>query len=213
MTASPDVLRWRAGEEDAGERLDRRVAARLGVARHQVQRWIRAGRVLVDGEPAKASHPLGGGESIECRPLAAAMDEEFLPEEGELAVLCQEPSFVVIDKPAGLAVHRGAGRSGGTLANRLLARYPEIAEVGGPGRPGIVHRLDLDTTGVMVVARTPQAYQTLSRDFASRKVEKSYLAIVYGLPSPAPLAASSGRWAATRATARRWRCAAAAGRR
>ena len=102
---------------------------------------------------------------------------------------------MVIDKPSGLSVHPGAGRPSGTLAHRLLARYPEMAEVGGPGRPGIVHRLDKDTTGVLVAARTPAAYQRLSADFAARRVAKTYLAIVHGVPrAPAgDIAAAIGR--------------------
>jgi 23S rRNA pseudouridine1911/1915/1917 synthase len=101
-----------------------------------------------------------------------------------LAVLYEDPGIVVLDKPAGLTVHPGAGRATGTLAHRLLARYPEMAGVGGEGRPGIVHRLDQGTSGVLVVARTPTAYTRLARAFSSREVEKRYLAIVYGEPAP-----------------------------
>jgi 23S rRNA pseudouridine1911/1915/1917 synthase len=100
-------------------------------------------------------------------------------------VLHEDAELVVLDKPAGLAVHPGAGRASGTLAHLLLARYPEMAGVGGPGRPGIVHRLDQGTSGVMVVARTAAAYQRLSRAFAGRRVVKRYLGIVYGAPRPA----------------------------
>ena len=177
-------IRWRVEEAAAGERLDRHAAARLQVARHQVQRWIRDGRVLVDGGPAKPAHPLAGGELVECSPPPPPGDDELRPEAGELRLLHEDAELVVVDKPAGLAVHRGAGRPGGTLANRLLARYPEMAAVGGAGRPGIVHRLDLDTTGAMAVARTPAAYQALSEAFAERRVDKAYLAIVYGEPRP-----------------------------
>ena len=87
--------------------------------------------------------------------------------------------------PPGLAVHPGAGRPGGTLANRLLHRYPEIAGIGGPGRPGIVHRLDLDTTGLVAVARSERAYRGLTAAFAARAVAKTYVALVYGSPRPA----------------------------
>jgi 23S rRNA pseudouridine1911/1915/1917 synthase len=91
----------------------------------------------------------------------------------------------VLDKPAGLTVHPGAGRPSGTLVHRLLARYPELAGVGGPGRPGIVHRLDRGTSGVLVVARNPRAYAALSGAFAARTIGKRYLAVVYGAPRPA----------------------------
>jgi 23S rRNA pseudouridine1911/1915/1917 synthase len=107
------------------------------------------------------------------------------PEAGPLAVLYEDEAVVVLDKPAGLTVHPGAGRRSGTLAHRLLAHYPEMAGIGGPGRPGIVHRLDRGTSGAMVVARTDAAYQRLAADFAARRVDKRYLAVAYGRPSPA----------------------------
>jgi 23S rRNA pseudouridine1911/1915/1917 synthase len=185
MAEESAPVRWRVEEADEGERLDRHASGRLEVARNRVQRWIREGWVLVDGAPAKSSHPVAAGEQIECRPQPVADEADLRPEPGELRLLHEDPDLVAIDKPAGLAVHRGAGRPDGTLANRLLDRYPEIAAVGGPGRPGIVHRLDLDTTGVMVVARTALAYRRLSEAFAERRVDKRYLAIVYGAPRPA----------------------------
>lgn len=104
------------------------------------------------------------------------------PEPGELTILHEDKWLLALDKPAGLAVHPGAGRSSGTLVHRLLARYPELAGVGGPGRPGIVHRLDLGTTGLLLVARTATAYAALSRAFAERQVAKEYLAVVLGSP-------------------------------
>ena len=175
---------WRVEEAEAGERLDRHVAARLGETRSRVQRWIRDGAVRVEAAAAKPSHPVAAGERIDCTPPPASEAVGLEPEEGELALLHEDDDIVALDKPAGLAVHRGAGRPAGTLANRLLARYPEMAEVGGPGRPGIVHRLDLDTTGVMVVARTPAAYLALGEAFAERRVAKTYLAVAYGAPRP-----------------------------
>jgi 23S rRNA pseudouridine1911/1915/1917 synthase len=116
-------------------------------------------------------------------PPAASADLQ--PEPGELTVLHEDDDLAVLDKPAGLVVHPGAGRTGGTLAHFLLARWPRLAGVGGPGRPGIVHRLDRGTSGALVVALTPAAYQGLSQDFAARRVAKSYLAIVYGVPKSA----------------------------
>lgn len=168
-----------------GERLDRFVARALDLPRNQVQQWIRAGLVRVAGEPAdKVSQPLAAGEEVRCRP-PERRDERVVAEPGELAVLYEDDSLVVLDKPAGLVVHPGAGRRTGTLVHRLLARYPEIEGVGGPGRPGIVHRLDQGTSGVMVVARTDAAYRVLSAAFAERRVDKTYLTLVYGVPMPA----------------------------
>ncbi len=175
---------WTVGPEDAGERLDRHVAARLDIPRNQVQRWIQDGLVRVGGRPAKASHPVAEGDAIDCSP-PEPVDDRVQPEEGDLQVLYEDADLVVLDKPAGLTVHPGAGRTTGTLAHHLLARYPEMAGVGGPGRPGIVHRLDQGTSGVIVVARTPAAYHRLARAFAAREVDKRYLAIAYGEPKPA----------------------------
>ncbi|MBV8203274.1 MAG: RluA family pseudouridine synthase, partial [Acidobacteria bacterium] len=166
----------------AGERLDRHVAAICQLPRNQVQQWIRAGRVRLNGRPAKAAELVAAGDLVECEPPAPAA-ETLVPEQGDLSVLYEDADVVVLDKPAGLTVHPGAGRATGTLVHLLLARYPEMAGVGGPGRPGIVHRLDKGTSGVLAVARNAAAYQSLSRAFASRAVSKKYLAIVYGKPA------------------------------
>jgi len=165
-----------------GERIDRHLAALLGKPRNQVQRWIAEGRVTVGGQPVKPSMPLAAGDEIDCRPPEAPREAGIEPEAGPLRVLHEDPELVVLDKPAGVVVHPGAGHRRATLAHFLLHRYPEIAGVGGPGRPGIVHRLDLDTSGVLVAARTEAAYLGLTRAFAEREVEKRYLAIVYGTP-------------------------------
>jgi 23S rRNA pseudouridine1911/1915/1917 synthase len=193
---SSTAVRLRVPPEDAGARLDRFLAERLPAPRNQVQRWIREGRVLVDSRPAtRPAREVAGGEWIECTPAPPEAGGGLVPEQAPLAVLYEDAELVVIDKPSGLSVHPGAGRPSGTLAHRLLARYPEMAEVGGPGRPGIVHRLDKGTTGVLVAARTPLAYRRLSADFAARRVGKTYLAIVHGVPrAPAgDIAAAIGR--------------------
>ncbi len=169
-------------EEAAGERLDRFLARFCQVPRNRVRQWVLAERVRIDGRTAKASHSLKPGERIEYEPLPRRADHGLIPEAGELTVLWEDPHIAALDKPAGLAVHPGAGRATATLAHRLLARYPETAAVGGPGRPGLVHRLDKDTTGVILVARTDQAYQSLSTAFAERRVLKRYLGLVYGEP-------------------------------
>ena len=176
---------WTVEEDAAGSRLDRWLAQRYHLPRNQVQHWIRDGRVLVGGRPGKPGLALHGGERVECEPPPAPeSDPRVVAEPGELRVLWEDSAVAVVDKPAGLAVHPGAGRAAGTLANRLMARYPELAGVGGAGRPGIVHRLDLDTTGALAVARTPEAYRALSQAFSRRRVDKAYLAIVYGRPEP-----------------------------
>ena len=168
--------------EEAGERLDRHLAARLGKPRNQVQRWIAEGRVTVNDRPAKPSTQLAAGDAVGCRPPAGRPDPGLEPEAGELDVLYEDPDLAAVAKRPGIAVHPGAGRDRGTLAHVLLDRYPEIAGVGGAGRPGIVHRLDKDTSGVLVVARSEAAYLRLQQAFAAREVEKTYLAIAYGVP-------------------------------
>jgi 23S rRNA pseudouridine1911/1915/1917 synthase len=176
---------WRVDAAQAGVRLDRAVASRLDLPRNQVQEWIRSGLLTVDGKPQpKPGHLLRVGEEIAWTP-PERIETRVLAEEGELRLLYCDHELVVLDKPAGLTVHPGAGQSSGTLVHRLLARFPEMAGVGGPGRPGIVHRLDKGTSGVLVVARTAECYRALTADFAARRIEKRYLAIVHGTPRSA----------------------------
>ena len=179
--------------EAEGERVDRFVADAVDEARNQVQQWIEEGYVRLGGAPVKASTRIEAGQRIEVT-IPPPPDPRIEPEEGPVDVLREDPDLLVVDKPAGLTVHPGAGRPTGTLVHRLLARYPELAGVGGPGRPGIVHRLDKDTSGLLLVARSSRAYRALTRAFASRDVEKHYLGIVYGDPGvETPIEAPIGR--------------------
>lgn len=175
-----ETARFEVPNEAAGQRLDRYLAERLGVARSRMQKWIRAGDVTVDGVGRRSSYVLRGNERVEVVPPAPRPDERVVAERGDLEVLFEDAAILVLDKPANLAMHPGAGRPGGTLVNRVVERFPKVASVGGEGRPGVVHRLDLDTTGVVVLARTDEAYAELSRDFSEREVVKAYLAICYG---------------------------------
>ncbi len=168
--------------EAAGSRLDRQVAEWSGAPRNQVQGWIRTGRVRLDGRPAlKPGEVLRSGARVAWEP-PPPVETRIAPEPGDLAVLYEDAALVALDKPPGLVVHPGAGRATGTLVHRLLARYPELAGVGGPGRPGIVHRLDKDTSGLLLVARSDASYRALVRLFAGRGLDKRYLAIVHGAP-------------------------------
>jgi 23S rRNA pseudouridine1911/1915/1917 synthase len=179
MTAPP--LQWTVPPDSAAERLDRHVARHLEVPRHQVQAWFDDGRVTVDRRARKPSFLVTAGMSIEAA-VPPPPASEVLAEAGPLVVLHEDEHLLAIDKPAGLVVHPGAGASSGTLVHRLVARYPELATVGSPARPGIVHRLDKDTTGLILVARTQLAYQHLSAAFAARALRKEYVAIAYGKP-------------------------------
>lgn len=165
---------------DAGKRLDAFLRERLpGYSRARLQLWIKEERVLLNGAPARSSHILHGGDSIEVHP-AELPPLKAEPEDLPLSILYQDADVVVVDKPAGMVVHAGAGHSRGTLVNALLHHFGSLSSAGGDLRPGIVHRLDRETSGVLVVARTDQAHQALARQFHDREVEKIYLALVHG---------------------------------
>ena len=163
----------------AGERLDRALALLTGWSRAEVARLIDDGAVLVGGQPVAKSHRLEAGALIE---LLSEPPPDHLPgaEPVPVDVRFADDDLVVVSKPAGLVVHPGAGHRGGTLVNGLLDRYPEIAAVGDPARPGIVHRLDRDTSGLMLVARSRRAYDALVASLARREIDRRYLALVWG---------------------------------
>ncbi|HEX2765494.1 MAG TPA: RluA family pseudouridine synthase, partial [Candidatus Limnocylindria bacterium] len=168
-----------------GGRVDVAVAAVAGISRAHAQRLIGDGRALVDGRRRRASDRLAGGETIRVE-LSAPPDETLAPESIPLVVAYEDDELLVVDKPAGLVVHPSAGHGSGTLVNALLGRARDRGEplgsIAGVGRPGIVHRLDKDTSGLLVVAKTDAAQQSLMHQFGSREVEKEYLALVRGRP-------------------------------
>ncbi len=173
---------------ESGSRLDTALARQFPEhSRARLQEWIRAGRVLVNGAAAKASHTLRGGEHVQTEP-AAATPLKAEAENIALGILHEDEELVAIDKRAGMVVHAGAGIHSGTLVNALLHHFSRLSQVGGELRPGIVHRLDRFTSGVLLVAKTDRAHRALAEQFASRKVRKLYLALVNGL-----VAAESGR--------------------
>ncbi len=169
-----------AALQDSGKRLDSLLHERLPeFSRSRLQTWIKDCRVLVNGKVVRASHLLREGESIEVEPAALPAlraKAEDLP----LTVLYEDSDVIVVDKAAGMMVHAGAGRLDGTLVNALLHRFGKLSTVNGEFRPGIVHRLDRETSGVLIVARHDQAHQSLASQFQSRTVEKSYLTLVHG---------------------------------
>lgn len=166
--------------EVAGARLDQTLQRRMPeYSRSRLQDWIRAGRVLVNGTPAKASLALRGGETIQVHP-AELPPLKAVAEDIPLDILYEDDAVVAVNKPAGMVVHAGAGAHSGTLTNALLHRFGSLSQLGGEQRPGIVHRLDRYTSGVILVARNDAAHQSLARQFASRTVEKTYLALVEG---------------------------------
>lgn len=174
------MLDFETSASDAGKRLDLYLHEQLpAFSRSRIQEWIKSGRVRVNGSTQKRSHTLRGSEAIqvepaELRPLNAS------PEDVPLEILYEDEAVVAINKPAGMVVHAGAGRSSGTLVNALLHRFEKLSGVGGAERPGIVHRLDQYTSGVILVARTDAAHRHLAQQFSSRKIEKIYIALVDG---------------------------------
>ena len=174
---------------EAGERLDRLVAVRLGISRSAARRLIDDGRILLAGEPANPSHKARTGELIE----ADAPEGGLKPEEIPVPILFEDEHVLVVDKPPGLVVHPGAGNPAGTLVNALLDRG--IAGGDDPDRPGVVHRLDRDTSGLLVLAKDALAYARLVEMMAAREVGRVYRAIVVGggLPETGTIDSPVGR--------------------
>ncbi|MBI2304714.1 MAG: RluA family pseudouridine synthase [Chloroflexi bacterium] len=181
--------------EDACGRLDAYVAGRCPeLTRSYIQRLIKEGRVTVGGLPAKASHKLHGGEVVALY-LPPPAPSPLTPEDIPISIVYEDEHLVVVDKPAGLTVHPAPGHPRGTLVNALLSHCPDLAGFQGSLRPGIVHRLDKDTSGLLVVAKSQRAYLDLVRQMKERTVKKEYLALVHGepLPSQGTIRAPLGR--------------------
>lgn len=173
LTLTPDVC---------GERLDKVISRRIPqFSRSRIQQWIEAGHVTVDDRVAKTKMTSFGDETVVVWPQPAPEDEAYTAEAMDLVIVHEDAAIVVIDKPAGLVVHPAAGNWSGTLLNGLLHRFPAIA---GVPRAGIVHRLDKDTSGLMVVAKTLEAHTDLVRQLQARTVRREYLALVWGTPNP-----------------------------
>jgi 23S rRNA pseudouridine1911/1915/1917 synthase len=172
--------------EDSGKRLDAFLTARLdSISRARVQEMIAEGLVLVNDAPAKASLKLRGGERISVLGEAQRAPLKALAEDIPLDIVYEDDDLAVIDKPAGMMVHAGAGatedaRNRGTLVNALLHHLQSLSGVGGELRPGIVHRLDKETSGLIIVAKNDDAHRKLSAQFAAREVKKKYVALVHG---------------------------------
>jgi 23S rRNA pseudouridine1911/1915/1917 synthase len=171
---------------EVGKRLDQFLTARLeSISRAHVQEMIAEGKVLVNDAPAKASLKLRGGARISVVGDAQRVPLKAIAEEIPLDIVYEDDDLAVIDKPAGMMVHAGAGatedaRNRGTLVNALLHHLGSLSGVGGELRPGIVHRLDKETSGLIVVAKNDEAHRKLSAQFAAREVKKKYVALVHG---------------------------------
>lgn len=184
----------RPAASDTGDRLDVFLARELpDYSRAYLQQLIADGRVLVDGIARKRTFKVTAGQDVAIS-VHEPTQHDIVPQEMPLVIVYEDEDIAVIDKPAGMVVHPAAGHPDGTLVNGLLARYPDIA-INGTNRPGIVHRLDKDTSGLIVIARTPLGQQSLIDQWADGSVEKGYKALVHGSvePNEATIDAPIGR--------------------
>lgn len=175
-----DVELLSIGDNDTGARLDSFLASKLqDISRTRIQRGIEDGDVLVNERPSKASYRVRSGDRIEVdlpEPPRLELTREPIP----LSIIFEDDDLIVVDKPAGMVVHPGAGVDSGTLANALAYHFNNLSETGGRIRPGIVHRIDKETSGLLVVAKNDVVHERLSDQFRTREVLKLYLALVYG---------------------------------
>jgi 23S rRNA pseudouridine1911/1915/1917 synthase len=182
----PSTRLFQVTPQEAGRRLDQFLVANLdGVSRSRIQLLLDQGGIVVDGKQAKASHKLHGNESIAVTGEAQPPPLRAIAEEIPLDIVFEDADFAVINKPAGMMVHAGAGatedaRNQGTLVNALLHHFQSLSTAGGELRPGIVHRLDKETSGLIIVAKNDRTHQALSEMFSSRSLRKTYLALVHG---------------------------------
>ena len=183
-TGNIQVVRFH--DTDRGKRLDiALVESTSGLSRSQIKRLVNQGNVIVDGTvSSKSGTMIRGSETVIIRvppPVSTAVVAEDIP----LDIIYEDNELLVVDKPAGMVVHPASGHRSGTLVNAVLAHDPKMVGVGGERRPGVVHRLDKDTSGLIVIAKTDRAHRFLQAQFKERSVKKIYLALVYGVP-PSP---------------------------
>jgi len=177
------VITFIADKKEIGVRLDRVLLDHLpeGHSRTEIQHFILKGMVTVDGSPVKTSHRLKFGERVEIEIILEKEPEEVIPENIPLNIIYEDDRLIVVNKPSGMVTHPGAGNREHTLVNALLGHDYGIAGVGAAGRSGIVHRLDKDTSGVIIVAKDAASHRELSAQFKNRRVYKEYIALVKGV--------------------------------
>ena len=178
------MLSFEVGGKESGPRLDVWLAARVsGLSRSRLQSLIKTGHIRVDDREVSAHSAVLAGATITVE-IPPATPVEALPEDIPIDILYEDSDVIVINKSPGMVVHQAAGHTSGTLVNALLHHCADLAGVGGELRPGIVHRLDKDTSGVMVAAKNEKAMTSLSQQFKDRSVKKEYTAVVHGCPKP-----------------------------
>jgi 23S rRNA pseudouridine1911/1915/1917 synthase len=181
----------KVSSEDAGQRVDVFVSEKTGITRSQVLKLIEKSLVSILSKPVKAKHKVKKDDVIEVETPEIKTDD-LIPEDLKINILFSDEHICVINKPPGMVVHPAAGNRKGTLMNALCFRFKELANIGGPLRPGVVHRLDKDTSGTIVIALSDSAYYGLVRQFKERSINKRYLALVYGSPNADKGEISSG---------------------
>jgi len=185
LSSDHEILTFTVRESDAGSRVDNFLACQIaGWSRARLQRLIEDEDVLVNGRTVKSSYKLHTNDELEVE-LTVAPLALFIPESIPLAIVYEDSDLIVVNKPAGLVVHPAAGIQSGTLANALAYHFEQLSKHAGMIRPGIVHRLDKDTSGLLVVAKTEAAHEKLAEQFRNREVYKSYVALVHGIVGPA----------------------------
>ena len=169
--------------EDVGLRLDKFLVSQMpDHSRSRIQNWIRSGNILVNGLNRKTGYSLEPNDEIKVNPPKVIdQNSDLMPEQMDLNILFEDEEIVIINKPAGLVVHPGTGNRTGTLVNGLIDHFNSLSDLNGQIRPGIVHRLDADTSGIMVIAKTNMAHANLADQFQDRKIKKKYTAITWGL--------------------------------
>ena len=169
--------------EDVGLRLDRFVVSQMpDHSRSRIQNWIKSGNILVNGLNRKTGYSLELNDEIKVNPPEIVeLNSDPIPEQMDLDILFEDEEIVIINKPAGLVIHPGTGNRTGTLVNGLIHHFNSLSDLNGQTRPGIVHRLDADTSGLMVIAKTNRAHANLADQFQNRKIKKKYTALTWGL--------------------------------
>ncbi|MDD2901797.1 MAG: RluA family pseudouridine synthase [Syntrophales bacterium] len=175
----PQSLALNVEPAAAGSRLDHLLARQLDFSRARLQRWLKAGLVLVNGQARPPSYKVRSGDAISVA-VPEPAPSHLLPESLPLKIVYEDRDLLVVNKPPGLVTHPGAGHRTGTLLNALLHHCPDLEEIGDISRPGLVHRLDKDTSGLLVVAKTDLAHRSLISQFQKHAVKKKYLALVWG---------------------------------
>lgn len=173
------IVEFKASKDDALNRIDKFASEKAGITRSQIHHLIEEGLITVNGKQAKANYRMHEGDLVDIT-LPEKSPEELVPEDIPIDVLYSDEHLVVVNKPAGLVVYPAAGHPGGTLMNAIRFRFGELTAPGAPLRPGVVHRLDKDTSGIMVVALSEEAYHNLVEQFSEREIKRSYVALLWG---------------------------------